>query len=291
MGQFRPVVNCGTSGGAQSCLTGKKAFPTSAAAESGEQQPYKNDPFTIRNGCYVGHDGFVVPRDFEEFYERYPNYVLNWVRKHAESSATKEDIEDWTNDLLLHLCHVSEDSKHLKAGKEDIVQTFDPMKRGGANQARFWDYINLCLVNKFRTMRSKRMKDALCHPGNLSLRAQAEEEDLGSVGDEYCHSHSEFLREAVKLAEKQAHDKARVQQFENFVWRKGSKLLPVLRAIKVTRSDTEAAALLGLTAGEFSWKRHRLVRLRQYFLGGEPLPKQRKPYKKRRTRASVVSGF
>src|SRR6185437_5850946 len=28
-----------------------------------------------------GHDGFIVPNCFEEFYERFPNYVATWVRK------------------------------------------------------------------------------------------------------------------------------------------------------------------------------------------------------------------
>ena len=156
------------------------------------------------------------------------------------------------------------------------------MKRGGANQARFWDYINLCLTNRFRNIRSRRMKDALCRPGNLSLDVQAKEEDLGSVGDECCHSHSECLREAADLAEKQVHDKQRVQQFESFIWRNDPKLLPICGPIKATGNFKEAAASLGLTAKESSRMRHRLVRLRRHFVSGEPLPKQRKPYKKRR---------
>ncbi len=299
MGQFSPAVNDNTNGGAEACLIGKKTSTTSSAAEgtegdtgeaaveampesSAEQQAYKNDPFTIRNDHYVGHDGFVVPKDFEEFYQRFPDYVAKWVRKHAERFSTSEDIEDWTQDLLLHLCHLSEHSKHLKAGKKDVVQTFDPMKRGGANQARFWDYINHCLANRFSTMRSKRMKDALCRPANLSLDGQTEGEDLGSVCDEYCHSHSERLREAANRAEKQVHDTQRVQQFEHFIWRNAPTLLPVCRAIKATRNYAEAAALLGLTAGEFNSKRYRIVRLGKYFLSGEPVPKQRRSYKKRK---------
>lgn len=299
MGQFQLVVNRNTNGEASACLIGGETSPASSAAErtkgntekpvvevmpgsSAEQQSYKNDPFSLRDGHYIGHDGFVVPKDLDEFCERFPNYVRNWVRKQAERFSTSEDIEDWTQDLLLHLCHLSEHSKHLKAGKKDVVQTFDPMKRGGANQARFWDYINLCLTNKFRNIRSKRKKDALCRPGNLSLGVQTEEEDLGSVGDEYCHSHSECLREAAGLAEKQVHDTQRVQQFESFIWGHDPKLLPVLRAIEATRNYAKAAALLGLTASEFSRMRYWLLRVGKYFLSGEPPPEQRKPYKKRR---------
>jgi len=67
----------------------------------------KAEPFTIRDGRCVGQDGFVVPKDFDEFHERFPHYVRNWVRKHADKFARPEDVEDWTQDLLIHInaCH------------------------------------------------------------------------------------------------------------------------------------------------------------------------------------------
>jgi hypothetical protein len=67
-------------------------------------------------------------------------------------------VEDWAQDLLIHLRYLPAASKHREAGKEDIVQTFDPCKHHGANSARFFNYINLCLGNRFRTMYSARMK-------------------------------------------------------------------------------------------------------------------------------------
>jgi hypothetical protein len=34
---------------------------------------WKRDLYTIsQDGHFIGHDAFVVPRSFEEFYERYP---------------------------------------------------------------------------------------------------------------------------------------------------------------------------------------------------------------------------
>ena len=94
----------------------------------------KPDPFTIVDGRYVGHDGFVVPKNFDEFHERFPHYVRNWVSRHVDRSAPREDVEDWTQDLLIHLRYLPAISKHREAGKEDIVQTFDPHKHHGANQ-------------------------------------------------------------------------------------------------------------------------------------------------------------
>ena len=176
----------------------------------------KADPFTIADGQYVGHDGFVVPRNFDEFHERFPQYVRNWVNRHVDRSAPKEDVEDWTQDLLIHLRYLPATSKHREAGKEDVVQTFDPCKHHGANSARFFNYINLCLGNKFRTIYSKRMKNPLCRPGNLSLTTHLEETDRHQVGDEFCHAHSAHLRERCERQEKQRDARHALTEFVDF---------------------------------------------------------------------------
>ncbi len=75
--------------------------PANFPSLSVEKRTYKPDPFTIKDGHYVGSDRFVVPRDFDEFYQRFPDYVRNWVSKHVRTSAPKEDVEDWTHDLLI----------------------------------------------------------------------------------------------------------------------------------------------------------------------------------------------
>jgi hypothetical protein len=143
------------------------------------------DPFTVVDGRYVGHDGFEVPKDFDEFHERFPKYVRHWVNRRVDRSTPKEDAEDWTQDLLIHLRYLPTTSKHRQDGKEDVVQTFDPHKQYGASAARFFNYINLCLGNKFRTMHSTRMKNPLCRPGNLSLTTHWDGADDDQIGDEF----------------------------------------------------------------------------------------------------------
>ena len=49
-----------------------------------ENRPSNTDPFTIRDGRFVGHDGFVVPKDFEEFPP--PTISLNIDRKLSSCS-------------------------------------------------------------------------------------------------------------------------------------------------------------------------------------------------------------
>ena len=254
-----------------------------------EKKTYRSDPFRIRDGHYIGSDGFVVPSDFEEFYERFPDYVRKWVSKHADRSAPKEDLEDRTQDLLIHLQQLPQTSKYREAGKKDIVETFDPLRHYGANEARFRNYINLCLANKFRTMRSKRMKDALCRPGNLSLGGEKADEDLCSV-DELCHKHSAHLRAWQKASQKQTSDRVFLQEFLSFVRREDAKALPTIEAVMTTGTRGEAAYWLGVAELEFDRMHTRVRHLARCFVSGEPVPKERRRYKKRAVKSKGFSG-
>jgi hypothetical protein len=245
-----------------------------------EKTTYRCDPFEVRDGRYVGHDGFVVPKDFNEFYQRFPNYVRQWVSNHAGRSASSEDVEDWTQDLLIHLFRLPEKSKHRAAGNDDIIQTFDPAKHYGANQARFRNYVNLCLANKFRTLYSKRIKDALCRPNNLSLDGQTKG-DLRSVTEDFCQSNSPQWREAARASDKVAGDRVLVQDFVHFLNKHNRKALPVVEALLAAQTQTQAADLLGMTESEFCRIRRRLEKLRNCFLTGEPVPKRWRPYRRR----------
>ena len=255
-----------------------------------EKRTYKPDPFGIRDGHYIGSDGFVVPKDFNEFYERFPQYVRKWVSKHGGRSVPKEDLEDRTQDLLIHLLNLPQTSKHREAGKKDIVQTFDPVKHYGANQARFRNYVNLCLTNKFRTIHSKLVKDASCQSGNLSLDWQTDGHDFHCVGDRYCHEHSAHLRLAAKALQKQAWDRAFLEEFVNFVGRKDPNVLPTIEALRVTGTQSDTADWLGLTESEFGRMRTRLSQLGKCFQRGEPVPKQRGPYQKLVAKTKRLTG-
>ena len=256
-----------------------ESHPVNFPSFSVEKRTYKPDPFTIKDGRSVGSDGFVIPKDFAEFHERFPDYVRKWVKRHADKSTSKEDVEDWTQDLLIHLSCLSLTSKYREAGKKDIVQTFDPHKHHGANAARFFNYINLCLGNKFSTMRSRRMKDALCRPGNLSINVEKPDEELCSI-DELCHKHSAHLRAAAKATEKQFSDGVFLEEFLNFVRREDPKALPTIEALMTTGTRGEAAYWLGIAELEFDRMHTRVRHLARCFVSGEAVPKQRKPYRR-----------
>jgi hypothetical protein len=161
------------------------------------------------------------------------------------------------------------------------VQTFDPHKHYGANSARFFNYINLCLGNKFRTICSKRMKNPLCRPGSLSLSTYFDEMDRNQIGDEFCHAHSAYLRKRCERQERQRDDKHRIREFVDFVRRQDSDVLPAMGAIAATGTSGDGAELLGTTEADFCRMRSRVRQLGRCFLKREPVPKQRRPYRRR----------
>jgi hypothetical protein len=61
------------------------------------------------------------------------------------------------------------------------------------------------------------------------------------------------------------------------------KINPLIFPIFLLKTGTqgEATDWLGIAEGEFGRMQNRLKQLAECFLSGEPVPRQRKPYKKR----------
>ena len=105
------------------------------------QIAHNDEAYTVLDGHFVGDDGFIVPNSFGEFFERFPNYVGNWVRRRVHGSPSETEAEDWTQELLIHLAALPACSKFRRDGKEDVIQTFSPDRMHGANEARFRGFI------------------------------------------------------------------------------------------------------------------------------------------------------
>jgi hypothetical protein len=161
------------------------------------------------------------------------------------------------------------------------VQTFDPCKHHGANSARIFNYINLCLGNRFRTIHVKRMKNPICRAGNLSLWGHIDESDSGQVGDEFCHAHSAYLRRKCQRQERQRDATHTLSEFVEFLRREDPGVLPVMGAIAATTTPAAATELLGATKADFCRVRSRLRQLGRCFLENEPVPRKRRPYRTR----------
>jgi hypothetical protein len=241
---------------------------------SSSKQEDTGDPVMFVGGHYVGHDGFVVPKDFLEFYVRFPQHIRRWVRRHADKSASKEDIEDWTQDLCVHMSSLPATSKHREAGKQDVIQTFDPFRHYGANLARFLNYVNHCLTNKFRTIHSTRIKSPLDRAKGVS---QSEIGEVASTDDASCRVLSERAKNLALCSQKQAEDKLLIGAFIDFVRSENPRFLSALEAIAMTSTQEEAARKLGTPSADYVRLCRQLRELGHSFLSrkARPQPQRR----------------
>jgi hypothetical protein len=111
------------------------------------------------DGHYVGEDDFVVPKSFDEFYERYPKYILNWAKKRLNRFTVDEDVEDHAQDLLIYLKFSPTRSFNRgEADKvcRDVIAAFDPDAESGASEPIFRKYLNAVLAQIFNAIVAKR---------------------------------------------------------------------------------------------------------------------------------------
>jgi len=111
----------------------------------------------------------------------------------------------------MHLYSLPSGSKYRRAGKQDVIETFNPVRMHGANEARFRSFINLCLANKFNSLYTKRKKEPLSNPRNLSLVAVETDEPM-VISVEYCHEQSARLRLAQFRRSKQRESEFRLKE-------------------------------------------------------------------------------
>lgn len=273
-------------------------------------KPYTGDPFIsvgneecpswARSGFLPTHfmdveelkepieDRFVVPNNFDEFYAWKPDFVLAWVKRRLNRFVVDEEIEDWTQDLLIHLRYLPQGSKHRQPGAngrlhgcQDVIETYDPLQQYGASERRWRSYYNNILGNKFLTVHSKRQKNPVLRQGNIPFGVSGEHDSEIVAGDEFVHQNSDFLAGQTTRLMKQHDDKLFTGQFKAFVAEVDPSVYPALSALESTGTIGEAARFMNVSDGEFTRYRNRLKQLGECFENGTMVPKQRRPYKKR----------
>jgi hypothetical protein len=207
--------------------------------DAGRIAPH-DDAFTVRDGHFVGHDGFTVPNSFSEFYQRFPTYVANWVERRVRGCVSATEAEDWTQELLLHLAALPLSSKHRRNGKEDVIQTFAAERMHGANEARFRSFINQCLGNKFNSLYAKWRTRPLSNPGNLSLEVETEK----GGSDEFYYASSEYLRQAGCRSSEREEQRFRLEEIVGLAESSIPDFGKVIEAFWTTGSWAEAAGML-----------------------------------------------
>jgi hypothetical protein len=93
---------------------------------------------TDATGHLVGDDGFVVPRDFAEFYALRPDFALIMARSLLRG-ADPDRLEDFAQDIWQRLL------------SNRVVERFDPTRMHGCNNRRFYFYLKVCIVRMSHT--------------------------------------------------------------------------------------------------------------------------------------------
>ena len=241
------------------------------------------DPHTIsEDGHFVGLDGFVVPRSFEEFFERHPRYVRGRVRLCWPDGADSER-EDREGELLVFLMSLPDKSKFRALGYngypdgcKDRIQTFSPGLAYGASAPRFFNYIKIILTNRLISLWQKAAADPVRTSNTSSFYSP---EPDGTLFDEDYIYTLASERGAFGISYDQAIENGiLVDEFLRFVKNHNPELLEIIRAIQTTDTYLEAQHALGLTERLFIRARSRLVVLYSCFDKGTIPPRQRKVY-------------
>jgi hypothetical protein len=257
----------------------------------------KNESYTISaDGHYVGCDGFVVPKNFSEFYEWEPLSVRRFLMKKLHRQMVDEVLLDMEQDLLLHLHYLPEKSKHRDQGKTDIVQCFDPERQHGASAKRFHNYLALCMNNRFCTILHKQKKNPLYNKNNLSIVTHPIETSslpyhiVGEATDEFIHKHSSVVAAKSKYNDGDANiQKIFIGEFKTYVATHAPEVLPVIEAIADTQSLKDARLALAVNGRTFEKQRETLDLLRDCFIRGEDFSSNKTIAKNRRLSRIRVS--
>jgi hypothetical protein len=253
-------------------------------SQIGSQKPStKRNLYSVtEDGHFVGDDGFIVPRSFEEFFERHPRYVRGRVRLRWPnvSSADREDRE---SELLIFLMTLPENSKFRDLGCNgfphgctDRIQTFSPDNAYGASKPRFFNYVRMVLTNYFNSLSLKALSDPVRRPNTLSLNSLDTD---GKVIDEAYIYALTNKSGAFRINYDQAIENGiLMDQFLRFVKTYNPELLEVIKAIQMTDTFVEAQHALGFPKRLFIRARNRLVVLYTCLDKGTEPPRQRKVY-------------
>jgi hypothetical protein len=149
---------------------------------------------------------------------------------------------------------------------------------------RFFNFLNICLHNRSLTILERMRKNPACRKDNLSVAASSDLES-STVDDEYIHSHSESVQRKSAQESSSVEKRLLAKRFIEFVLVNEPRLYGTVFAIADARTLREAQETLRVDEATMIRDHRRIIQLKDAFLDGGPIPKQRRPYRKRTEKA------
>jgi hypothetical protein len=237
---------------------------------------------SARDDHFIGDDGFIVPRCFDEFIERYPRYVRDRVRLRWPHACDTER-EDHESELLIFLMTLPEVSKFRAPGHNgfvrgcrDRIQTFSPDGSYGASEPRFFSYVKMILTNHLNSLWRKAMSNPV--ERYSTLRLDSLDPDGVVVDEVYINALSGDGGALGMVYDQVIENRILVDEFLKFVKTYNPELLVIIGAIQMTDTFVEAQHALGFPSRLFTRARNRLVVLYANFEKGTMPPRERKVY-------------
>jgi hypothetical protein len=234
---------------------------------------------------------FQLPRDFAEFYSRFPRFVGDFVRRRM-MNRSREDQEDRESELLHFLMSLPDTSKFRSPGTNgyetgclDRIMTFNPARCGGPSPGQFLSYVSRILLNQFISLEGRQRSNPVCRRDTLRLSNDPDQYNAMSESN-IPPSQQSFLELSVARLEgtSEVWCHTVVQGFVAFIRVHNPELLCVLVALSICTRVCDAMTESGLNERAFCRARSRLRTLYRCFESGSQPPKQRRTYRDRAPR-------
>ncbi len=164
-------------------------------------------------------------------------------------------------------------------GCVDRIQAFNPESVGGASAARFFNYLNLCMMNHFCSLARRASANPIRRADTLSLYSFDPEGEL--IDEDFLFKLGYTGFQKTEDLNQTLEHYAYIDQFLLFIREHNPELEPVLDAIGTAATFIEAQRQLGMTENLFLRARNRLIVLFDNFNAGMRPPTQRKVYRPR----------
>lgn len=238
----------------------------------------KKNKYTIVDGHFVGSDGFVVPKNFAEFVEKFPNYTYKWVRNNLKPPLvrSKDDVLDWASQLNEHLMTISPAKRRV--GKTDVIQCFNPVAASGATKAKFLYFVDVCLKRRAVSILRHQTRDAL--QDNTRFIANVSLQETYDFADAFPEGEGSKAYNVVELAVipgAAADKKAFVDEFKQFVAEHDPYILTIMELIANSDTYSEIIRRPDYSEHKFAKDRLRMKELMEcYQTGRVPRPQPRR---------------